>query len=238
MIKYILTFAGGLIVGGAAGYFIGEKIIKDKCDKYIDDEIEKILTEVRTREDNVIRSEDLAKLNDDRKSSIDISKPYSTETKVSDIKVDELPFELPPEKKVEEHNIWDDYDSNEPDEEPDDDGNDDIYPSRDLPPSLISKEEYDNDFNDENDAWDKSELILFTDNVLAELKRAGEYIVLDSGECMNILGQDIFTDIMAHNYLENQDHKRCFVRNNRLRIDFMITKSGQSYKQATREEGD
>ena len=239
MLKYILTFVGGLAIGGAAGYLIGDKIMKDKCDKYIDDEIAKILDDVRSREDNVIRSEDLARLNDNKKSSIDISKESNENKEIVkdyDTKTveDDLPFEVPVSN--EKHNIFDDFKDEEPDEEPDDDSDiEDTYPDRTLPPSFITKDEYDNDFTSEEDTWEKIELIFFTDNVIAEYKRMGEYVLLDSGECMNILGQDIFTKIVAHNYLDSTDHNRAFIRNNRLRIDFVITKSSRSYKEASRD---
>jgi hypothetical protein len=151
---------------------------------------------------------------------------------------DGLPFE---EGEVEEHNIWDENESEDVDtvtqEEYNDEKNSEYWidiakldPMK--KPYPITQDQYNNELND-NPNWDKVTLIFFKDNVFAERTSFNEFTTMSSTETELAIGKD-----NMKTFIEDRSLGRVFVRNNKLHIDYEIVRSPRSYSSAIHEEDD
>lgn len=255
----IIAGIGGLVVGATGGYFVCHFIEQKKIDKAISDGIQQTLDEIRSSQrekimenENIKKSminaiphfnavdiaKDIAKDSGYVNDSKD-SKGSKDEVKEPEDEPDDLPFEV---GEVEKHNIWDDND------EPDDDSltqeeyDQTVEPEIPIDiqkldptnkPYAITKEQYDEEFMDETSEgmWDKVELIFFTDNVFAERASLNEFTMMSSTEIELAIGKD-----NMKKFIEDRSLGRAFVRNNKLHIDYMITRSPRSYSSALHED--
>lgn len=158
---------------------------------------------------------------------------------------DDLPFEIEDasDRDVElyKQNIWDtkDEDPNavtqeEYDAEQEPEVSVDILkldPTK--KPYPITKEQYDEELENETSEgqWDKVELIFFTDNVFAERASFNEFTMMSSTEIELAIGKD-----NMKRFIEDRSLGVAFVRNNKLHIDYMITRSPRSYSSALHED--
>lgn len=251
----------GFAAGAAGGYFACHIIEKKKIDKAISDGIQQTLEEIRgnqrekvmeneKRKSNIINTiphfnavdiaKDIAKENgyikeaeskDSKDSRDDVKEPEEEPD-------DDLPFDI---GEVEKHNIWDE-------DEPDEDSiTQEEYDSEQEPevsvdiskldptkkPYPITKEQYDEELMDETSEgqWDKVELIFFTDNVFAERASFNEFTMMSSTEIELAIGKD-----NMKRFIEDRSLGLAFVRNNKLHIDYMITRSPRSYSSALHED--
>lgn len=253
MKKFIIGAISGLIVGGLAGYFGGQKIMEGKYEKKTSDEIQKTVSELKEKMNNDVKymsQKECALMNEKEKSRlIPPLENFNAKDLVKDILKDysnkdgDLPFEMPvkkEEEKLEHHNIWDEADAN-PDDAIDEDklpvppdDSDIAHLDYSLPPYPINKDEYSNDFAEmvEEGQWSKVSLILFTDNVIAEEKSKNEFVTMSAEEANAAIGAGHLKD-----FINDKSLGRIFIRNNRLHIDFEIVRSPRSYTSAlTRSE--
>ena len=248
----------GFAAGAAGGYFACHFIEQKKIDKAISDGIQQTLEEIRGNQREKIMENEKKKSNiinaiphfDAVDIASDIAKENGYVTKSSEDSKDDvkepdeapddsdLPFEL---GEVEQHNIWDE-------DEPDDDSvTQEEYDAEQEPevsidiskldptkkPYPISKEQYDEELMDETSEgqWDKVELIFFTDNVFAERASFNEFTMMSSTEIELAIGKD-----NMKRFVEDRSLGVAFVRNNKLHIDYMITRSPRSYSSALHED--
>lgn len=248
----------GFAAGAAGGYFACHFIEQKKIDKAISDGIQQTLEEIRGNQREKIMENEKKKSNIINAiphfNAVDIatdiavengytkndSKDSKDDVKEPDEAPDDsdLPFEL---GEVEQHNIWDE-------DEPDDDSvTQEEYDAEQEPevsidiskldptkkPYPISKEQYDEELMDETSEgqWDKVELIFFTDNVFAERASFNEFTMMSSTEIELAIGKD-----NMKRFVEDRSLGVAFVRNNKLHIDYMITRSPRSYSSALHED--
>lgn len=252
----IIAGLSGLVVGATGGYFACHFIEQKKIDKAISDGIQNTLDEIRAgqrekimenekRKTNIINAiphfnavdiaTDIAVENgytkkDSKDSKEDVKEPEEAPD-------DDLPFEI---GEVEHHNIWDE---NEPDDsvtQEEYDAEQESEVSIDISkldptkkPYPITKEQYDDELMDETSEgqWDKVELIFFTDNVFAERASFNEFTMMSSTEIELAIGKD-----NMKRFIEDRSLGLAFVRNNKLHIDYMITRSPRSYSSALHED--
>ena len=257
----------GLVVGGTGGYFVCHTIEKKKIDKAISDGVQQTLDEIRSNQrekvmenENIKKSminaiphfnavdiaKDIAKDNgyvNDLKESKN-SKDSKDEVKEPEDEPDDLPFEIG-ERDMElyKQNIWDEPD---PDDESltQEDYDKTVEPEVPIDiqkldptkkPYAITKEQYDDEFMDETSEgmWDKVELIFFTDNVFAERAAYNEFTTMSSVEIELAIGKD-----NVKKFVEDRSLGQAFVRNNKLHIDYSITRSPRSYSSTIHEDDD
>lgn len=248
----------GFAAGAAGGYFACHFIEQKKIDKAISDGIQQTLEEIRGNQREKIMENEKKKTNIINAiphfNAVDIatdiavengytkndSKDSKDDVKEPDEAPDDsdLPFEI---GEVEQHNIWDE-------DEPDDDSvTQEEYDAEQEPevsidiskldptkkPYPISKEQYDEELMDETSEgqWDKVELIFFTDNVFAERASFNEFTMMSSTEIELAIGKD-----NMKRFVEDRSLGVAFVRNNKLHIDYMITRSPRSYSSALHED--
>lgn len=252
----IIAGLSGLVIGATGGYFACHIIEKKKIDKAISDGIQQTLEEIRDnqrekvmenekRKSNIINTiphfnavdiaKDIANENGYKSKSSTDSKDDVNEP---DDEPDDLPFEM---GDIESKNIWDEE---EPDEneltqdeydklvEPDMGVNIEKLDIK-KKPYEITKEQYDEELMDETSEgmWDKVELIFFKDNVFAERSAMDEFSMMSSKEIELAIGKD-----NIKKFVDNHTLERLFVRNNKLQIDYMITRSPRSYSSAMHED--
>jgi hypothetical protein len=252
----IIAGLSGLVVGAAGGYFACHIIEKKKIDKAISDGIQQTLDEIRNTQREKVMENERKKLNIINAiphfNAIDItkdilkdsgyyeegSKDSTDDVKEPDDEPDDLPFEM---GDIESKNIWDEE---EPDEseltqdeydklvEPDVGVNIEKLDIK-KKPYEITKEQYDEELMNETSEgmWDKVELIFFKDNVFAERSAMDEFSMMSSKEIELAIGKD-----NIKKFVDNHTLERLFVRNNKLQIDYMITRSPRSYSSAIHED--
>ena len=248
----------GFAVGATGGYFACHIIEKKKIDKAISDGIQQTLDEIRNvqrekvmenekRKSNIIYAiphfnavdivKDIVKDNEYSKE-VEESIDSKDEVKEPEDEPDDLPFEM---GDIESKNIWDEE---EPDEseltqdeydklvEPDMGVNIEKLDMK-KKPYEITKQQYDEELMNETSegAWDKVELIFFKDNVFAERSAMDEFSMMSSKEIELAIGKD-----NIKKFVDNHTLERLFVRNNKLQIDYMITRSPRSYSSAMHED--
>ena len=253
----IIAGISGLVIGATGGYFACHFIEQKKIDKAISDGIQNTLDEIRAgQREKIMENENIKKTMINaipHFNAVDIAKDiakengYKSESSTDskdDVKEPEdapdedLPFEV---GEVEKHNIWDDND--EPDDdsltqdeydklvEPDMSNIEKLDPKK--KPYEITKEQYDEEFMNETSEgmWDKVELIFFKDNVFAERSAMNEFAMMSSKEIELAIGKD-----NIKKFVDDHSTEKLFVRNNKLQIDYMITRSSRSYSSAIHED--
>ena len=252
MNKIIIAGIGGLVIGAVGGYFGCHFIEQKKIDKKISEEVQRTLDEIRGNQRQKIMENEAKKSNiinaiphftaTDIARDIAVENGYKKEEEVKepDEAPDDLPFEV---GKVEEHNIWDDKDPDidksvsqeEYQDEQDSKAIDEFLNNLDISkaPYPITDEQYNNDFTDpaHSGAWDKVELIFFTDNIFAERVRQNEFTSMSATETELAIGKD-----NMKKFVEDRSLGRIFIRNNKLQIDYMIVRSPRSYSSAMNED--
>ena len=257
----IIAGISGFIVGGTCGYFAYSILNKKKIDQAISDGVQKALEEIKTNQRQKIMENEQKKSNIINAiphfNAVDITKEIISDNGYSqkeetvqepegapDDEESDLPFDAERDAEIlkmaeEKHNIWDEKDPDEKELTQEDYDNEqepdlgvefeEIDPTK--PPYMITEDKYEHDFTEGVDCWDKIEWVLFKDNVLAERVRANEYTTLSSIEVETAIGKGNFKDI-----LNSRDIKRWFVRNNRLKADYLIAKSDRSYSSVIGED--
>lgn len=239
IVKYLLIFAGGAVIGGGTTYFITNSINEAKKDKEISDRVEALVKEYRAR--------DIAKLNDDIKEQIkdvvvkrnDEGKPiagrYSIENEKAKEIIDRLeysnlqtslikePDEAPDDEEKEEvvlekHNAFDDsefIDENEITEK----AEDEVKQGLNEKPYIISPDEYQNTHEDD---YEKESLIFFKDNILTD----EDYVEISNKDAEKLLGgPKLFTAFGSKGAKENV----VFIRNDLHHTDYEIFHSTRKY---------
>ena len=264
IIAGICGFAAGATGGYFACHFIEQKKIDKAISDGIQQTLEEIrdnqrekVMENEKRKSNIINAiphftavdiaKDIAKENGyvkeaEEKDSKDSKDSKEDVKEPEDAPDDDLPFEIG-ERDMElyNHNIWDD-------DEPDKDSiTQEEYDAEQEPevsidiskldptkkPYPITKEQYDDELTDATSEgqWDKVELIFFTDNVFAERASFNEFTMMSSTEIELAIGKD-----NMKRFIEDRSLGLAFVRNNKLHIDYMITRSPRSYSSALHED--
>ena len=265
-IKIIIAGAIGLVTGGVGGYLLCNTINKAKTDKAISDGVQAALDEIRgnqrekimeneTKKSRIINAiphfdaKDVVKdiVNDNGYVSSGSSEGSDSSEDSRDVKEpddepdsddDGLPFE---EGDIEEHNIWDENESEDSDavtqEEYDDEQESKFWidiakldPKK--KPYEITQDQYNNELEDNPD-WDKVTWIFFTDNVFAERAASDEFVTMSATETEIAIGKD-----NVKKFIEDRSLERMFVRNNKLHLDYEIVRSPRSYSSAIHEEDD
>ncbi len=239
IVKGLLIFLGGAVVGGGASFFATRSIIMEKNEKDISDRVQNALAEYRAHElsklNNDIKEEIKEHIikNEEKSDTSEMIKEYSDKIdryKPTDIFVDEPndePEEVSEDETVEKHNAFiDSKRINEKDIFEEEEGEDDEQSEREdstdkssKKPYIISPEEFQYDHTDD---YEKESFIFFKDNILTD----ENYKEISAEDAQKLLGgPKIFTSFGSKGAKDNL----VYIRNEMLHTDYEVFHSPRKY---------
>lgn len=241
VVKGLLIFFGGTIVGGGASFFLTKSVLDEKKEKEISDRVQDALAQCRAHElsklNNDIKEEIKDRIIVNTKESIDMSEVRKNYEKLIsryrpsvDIPVEE-PKEAPEDTDIseddvvmEKHNAFvDSKHINEDDilEDEEDDSDTKVSePKKSAKdPYIISPEEFQYDHQDD---YEKESFIFFKDHILTD----EDYKEISKDDAETLLGgPKIFTAFGSKGAKDNL----VYIRNEMLHTDYEVYHSPRKY---------